>query len=90
MVSDSKILEGYGKNVVIAIRQKPSLWSPDVKHSTRFTVLRRDPDPTPLQEKLNNLAELIAKIGGAAGLALFTALTIHFFVHTGGKGAWNQ
>lgn len=35
---------------------------------------------TPLQLKLNALAELIAKIGSSAGLILFTALMIRFFV----------
>jgi P-type Ca2+ transporter type 2C len=35
---------------------------------------------TPLQEKLNNLAELIAKVGGACGLILFIALMIKFFI----------
>ena len=102
MVSGSKILEGYGKYVVIAVGQKSfngrvtmgmffgksSLWSLDANHATRFTALRGDPYPTPLQEKLNNLAELIAKIGGVAGLALFTALMIRFFVQLGtGKPA---
>jgi len=48
-----------------------------------FLALRGDPDPTPLQEKLNDLAELIAKIGGIAGLTLFTALMIRFFVQLG-------
>jgi len=36
-----------------------------------------------LQEKLNDLAELIAKIGGVAGLTLFSALMIRFFVQLG-------
>jgi Ca2+-transporting ATPase len=36
-----------------------------------------------LQEKLNDLAELIAKIGALAGLTLFTALMIRFFVQLG-------
>ena len=33
--------------------------------------------------KLNNLAELIAKLGSAAGLLLFVALLIRFFVQLG-------
>jgi hypothetical protein len=41
------------------------------------------PNPTPLHEKLNNPAKLITKIGGAAGLILFTTLTIHFFAQLG-------
>jgi len=38
---------------------------------------------SPLQEKLNNLAELIAKIAALAGLTLFTTLMIRFFVQLG-------
>lgn len=34
--------------------------------------------PTPLQSKLNNLAEIIAKLGSLAGLILFVALFIRF------------
>lgn len=42
--------------------------------------MRTDSENTPLQLKLNNLAELIAKAGGGAGLLLFIALMIRFFV----------
>ena len=42
--------------------------------------MRGDGEVTPLQSKLNNLAELIAKAGSGAGLLLFTALMIRFFV----------
>ena len=45
-----------------------------------FAALRGDTANTPLQAKLNDLAELIAKLGSAAGLILFTALLIRFFV----------
>lgn len=47
------------------------------------SVLRGDAENTPLQLKLNNLAELIAKIGSFAGLTLFVALMIRFFVQLG-------
>ena len=47
------------------------------------TALRGDTENTPLQVKLNNLAEIIAKLGSAAGLFLFTALMIRFFVSLG-------
>jgi Ca2+-transporting ATPase len=43
-------------------------------------ALRGESENTPLQIKLNHLAEVIAKIGSAAGLMLFTALMIKFFV----------
>ncbi|KAF8896568.1 calcium-transporting ATPase [Infundibulicybe gibba] len=46
-------------------------------------ALRGDAENTPLQLKLNALAELIAKIGSVAGLLLFSALLIRFFVQLG-------
>lgn len=45
--------------------------------------LRGDTPATPLQLKLNALAELIAKLGSLAGLLLFAALMIRFFVQLG-------
>lgn len=42
-------------------------------------ALRGDAEDTPLQLKLNALAELIAKLGSAAGLILFSCLMIRFF-----------
>lgn len=46
-------------------------------------ALRGDTENTPLQLKLNDLAELIAKLGSAAGLILFVSLMIRFFVQLG-------
>ena len=57
--------------------------TPGVHFLVTCTALRGDTENTPLQIKLNNLAELIAKVGSAAGLALFTALMIRFFVQLG-------
>ena len=48
-----------------------------------YAALRGDTENTPLQSKLNDLAELIAKLGSAAGLILFIALMIRFFVQLG-------
>jgi len=42
--------------------------------------LRTDSEMTPLQAKLNRLAEIIAYAGSAAGIILFAALMIRFFV----------
>ena len=42
--------------------------------------MRGDSESTPLQSKLNDLAELIAKAGSGAGLLLFASLMIRFFV----------
>ena len=52
-------------------------------HSAHFIALWGEPDLTPLQEKLNNLAKPITKIGGIVGLTLFTALTVLFFIQLG-------
>jgi len=53
------------------------------KLTRRHLALRGDSEDTPLQLKLNALAELIAKLGSVAGLALFVALMIRFFVQLG-------
>ncbi|KAI0077064.1 calcium-translocating P-type ATPase [Panus rudis PR-1116 ss-1] len=78
MVSGSKVLEGYGSYVVIAV-------GPRSFNGRIMMALRGDNENTPLQTKLNYLAELIAKLGSAAGLILFTALMIRFFVQLGTK-----
>ncbi|KAJ7475762.1 calcium-transporting ATPase [Mycena latifolia] len=76
VVSGSKVLEGVGKYVVVAVGTKSF-------NGRIMMALRGDADNTPLQVKLNALAELIAKLGSAAGLILFTALLIRFFVQLG-------
>ncbi|KAI0368013.1 calcium-translocating P-type ATPase [Pilatotrama ljubarskyi] len=76
MISGSKVLEGYGSYVVIAVGTKSF-------NGRIMMALRGDTENTPLQIKLNNLAELIAKLGSAAGLILFSALMIRFFVQLG-------
>ncbi|ELU40116.1 cation-transporting atpase fungi [Rhizoctonia solani AG-1 IA] len=73
IVSGSKVLEGVGQYVVIAV-------GPKSFNGRIMAALSGDTESTPLQLKLNALAELIAKLGSAAGLILFTALMIKFFV----------
>lgn len=73
MISGAKVLEGVGEYLVIAVGT----------HSFNGRIMmamRTDTEETPLQLKLNNLAELIAKCGAAAGVILFAALMIRFFV----------
>lgn len=43
-------------------------------------ALRSEAEDTPLQEKLNDLAEKIAKLGGAAALLMLIVLLIKYFV----------
>ncbi|KAJ7592813.1 Ca-transporting ATPase [Mycena floridula] len=71
VLSGSKVLQGVGKYVIVAVGQKS------------LNALRGDTENTPLQLKLNTLAELIAKLGSATGLILFVALLIKFFVQLG-------
>ncbi|KAG8934505.1 hypothetical protein FRC01_002237 [Tulasnella sp. 417] len=73
-ISGSKILEGVGQYVVVAI-------GPRSFNGRILMELRGETENTPLQVKLNALAELIAKLGSLAGLILFSALMIRFFVH---------
>ncbi|KAJ3524170.1 hypothetical protein NMY22_g11122 [Coprinellus aureogranulatus] len=59
---------------------------PHILHVDCFMVggaLRGDTENTPLQLKLNALAEPITKIGSIAGLLLFAALMIRFSVQLG-------
>ncbi len=68
------MLEGVGEYVVIAV-------GPTSFNGKLMLSLRSDAEDTPLQSKLNRLADLIAWLGSAAGIILFTALMIRFFVH---------
>ena len=95
VISGSKVLEGVGKYVIVAVGNKSfngrimmgelcaNQSQMELIFLVTFVALRGDTEHTPLQVKLNYLAELIAKIGSAAGLALFTALMIRFFVQLG-------
>ncbi|KAG8717390.1 hypothetical protein FRC09_014350 [Ceratobasidium sp. 395] len=74
IVSGSKVLEGDGQYVVIAV-------GPRAFHGRIMATLPGNTRSTLLQLKLNALAEFIAKLGSAAGLILFSALVIKFFVH---------
>ncbi|TKY84542.1 hypothetical protein EX895_006444 [Sporisorium graminicola] len=73
LISGSKVLEGVGEYVVIAV-------GPTSFNGKLMLSLRSDAEDTPLQSKLNRLADLIAWLGSTAGILLFTALMIRFFV----------
>lgn len=76
MISGSKVLEGVGEFVVTAV-------GPMSFNGKLMMSLREEPENTPLQTKLNHMAELIAKLGTSAGLILFIALMIRYFVQLG-------
>lgn len=71
MLSGGKVVEGVGRMLVTAVGVNSS-------HGKTMMALRESNDMTPLQAKLNNLAEYIAKIGSAAALLLFLVLLIKF------------
>ncbi|KAJ1818774.1 plasma membrane calcium [Coemansia sp. RSA 2598] len=76
LISGSRVHEGVGRCVVVAVGEKSF-------YGHTMMSLRTKNEPTPLQTKLNNLAELIAKLGGAAGLLMFITLIIKYFVQFG-------
>ncbi|GAA5999611.1 calcium-transporting ATPase PMC1 [Rhodotorula paludigena] len=76
MISGSKVIEGVGRYVVTSVGRNSF-------HGKIMMSLQGDAEDTPLQLKLNYLAELIAWLGSGAGLVLFVALMIRFFVKLG-------
>lgn len=77
IISGSKVSEGVGKFLVTAVGTHSS-------HGKTMMSLQDEGQTTPLQSKLNVLAEYIAKLGLASGLLLFVVLFIKFLaqLHT--------
>ncbi|KAI8364331.1 PMCA-type calcium-translocating P-type ATPase [Choanephora cucurbitarum] len=73
IISGSKVLEGVCTYLVTSIGEHSY-------YGRTMMALRSEPESTPLQEKLNALAELIAKLGSAAGLLMLIVLLIRYFV----------
>lgn len=80
ILSGAKVSEGVGSFVVTATGIHSS-------YGKTMMALREDGEVTPLQSKLNVLAEYIAKLGGGAALLLFIVLLIEFLVHLKGSDA---
>lgn len=73
IVSGAKISEGVGTFLVTATGVHAT-------HGRTMMSLQEEGETTPLQTKLNKLAEYIAKLGLASGLLLFVVLFIKFLV----------
>ncbi|KAG0739123.1 hypothetical protein G6F57_011787 [Rhizopus arrhizus] len=73
IISGAKILEGVCSYLVISVGEHSYF-------GRTMMALRTEPESTPLQEKLNDLAEMIAKLGSIAGLLMLIALLIRYFV----------
>ncbi|KAI9501859.1 hypothetical protein BX070DRAFT_193917, partial [Coemansia spiralis] len=76
LISGSRVTEGIGRCVVIAVGENSF-------YGRTLMSLRTKGELTPLQVKLNGMAELIAKLGGAAGLLMFLVLIIKYAVQLG-------
>jgi Ca2+-transporting ATPase len=73
IISGAKVLEGVCSYLVTAVGENSY-------YGRTMMALRSEPESTPLQEKLNDLAEMIAKLGSAAGLLMLVVLLIRYFV----------
>ncbi|KAK3994610.1 hypothetical protein QBC44DRAFT_235775 [Cladorrhinum sp. PSN332] len=71
--SGARVMEGVGTFMVTST----GIYS---SYGKTLMALNEDPEITPLQSKLNTIAEHIAKLGGAAALLLFLVLFIMFLV----------
>ncbi|KAF2754631.1 calcium transporting P-type ATPase-like protein [Pseudovirgaria hyperparasitica] len=74
ILSGAKVQEGTGEFLVTST----GIYS---SYGKVMLSLREDAEVTPLQSKLNVLAEYIAKLGGAAALLLFTVVFIRYLVN---------
>ncbi|KAJ5211144.1 ATPase P-type K/Mg/Cd/Cu/Zn/Na/Ca/Na/H-transporter [Penicillium cf. griseofulvum] len=73
IISGAKVSEGVGTFLVTATGTHATL-------GRTMMSLQEEGETTPLQTKLNKLAEYIAKLGLASGLLLFVVLFIKFLV----------
>ncbi|EWC45309.1 hypothetical protein DRE_00708 [Drechslerella stenobrocha 248] len=71
VISGAKVLEGVGTYMTTSVGVNSS-------YGKIMMALRTEAEATPLQEKLNGLAGMIAKLGGAAAGLLFMVLLIKF------------
>lgn len=87
IISGGKVTEGIGTFLVTSVGVNSS-------YGKTMMSLREDSQTTPLQSKLNILAEWIAKLGLSAGLILFVATFIKFLTQLsrieGGPAAKGQ
>ncbi|KAF9088333.1 hypothetical protein BGX23_007434 [Mortierella sp. AD031] len=73
IISGSKVLEGVGLYVVTGVGENSF-------HGRTMMSLATDPEDTPLQVKLNGLADQIAKLGSLSALVMLIILFVRFFI----------
>ncbi|KAK6363558.1 plasma membrane calcium [Orbilia blumenaviensis] len=78
VISGAKVLEGVGTYMTTSVGVNSSF-------GKIMMALRTEAEATPLQEKLNRLAGMIAKLGGSAAGLLFFVLLIKFLAQLPGN-----
>ncbi|KAI7870379.1 PMCA-type calcium-translocating P-type ATPase [Spinellus fusiger] len=73
IISGSKVIEGVCTYLVTGVGVHSY-------HGRTMMALRTKVETTPLQEKLNHLAEMISKLGSAAGLLMLVVLLLRYFI----------
>jgi Ca2+ transporting ATPase len=84
LLSGSKISEGTGQMVVCAVGAKSLLGK------SKEMLEEEEEEATPLQGKLEAIAEDIGKIGMAAGFLTFLALMVYLAINTIERGTWDR
>lgn len=84
LLSGSKVLEGVGRCVVVAVGEYSFFGK------TMMAMRGQETEGTPLQVKLDILAEQIAKMGFAAALLMLLTLLIKYFVTASLGDHWPQ
>ncbi|CAO3600997.1 unnamed protein product [Absidia cylindrospora] len=82
LLSGSKVLEGVGRCVVVAVGEHSFFGK------TMMSMRGQEVEGTPLQVKLDILAEQIAKLGFAAALLMLLTLIIKYFVTASLANHW--
>ena len=77
LVAGTKIVEGRGTMLVTAVGER-STWG------RMLDMVVKDPEPTPLQVKLQRLADFIAKFGFGAAILCFVVLMVRWMIQEKG------
>eukprot|EP00357_Protocruzia_adherens_P000643 CAMPEP_0115020002 /NCGR_PEP_ID=MMETSP0216-20121206/29824_1 /TAXON_ID=223996 /ORGANISM="Protocruzia adherens, Strain Boccale" /LENGTH=1039 /DNA_ID=CAMNT_0002391669 /DNA_START=186 /DNA_END=3305 /DNA_ORIENTATION=+ len=83
LISGSEITEGTGVMLICAVGPRSQLGKTKSK-------LEEEAEATPLQEKLEVIADDIGKLGVICALIVFVGLLIKFIIHNHSNWHWNE
>jgi Ca2+-transporting ATPase len=83
LLSGTKVIEGIGQMLVIAV-------GPHSFHGKTLIALQVESAETPLQIKLDNLAESIAKVGASIAIALLIILIVKYVIKNSVNDSWPE